>query len=182
MAAPAAASVPSITVGEYLGSVYRPDVDYVDGNLEERNVGEIDHATVQKMILLALTEFEDLAGVYAIQETRVQVHATRFRVPDVTLIATEHVPPGSLRKHRCSAWRYCLHETPSWTMRQRCMDYIRTGVPEVWIFDLETETAYVLCGDEFFQASGEILHLGTCDIILNIPEVYAAARRRLRRQ
>ena len=29
-----------ITVEEYLGSVYRPDCDYVDGRLEERNVGE----------------------------------------------------------------------------------------------------------------------------------------------
>lgn len=36
-----------VTVGEYLGSVYRPDMDYVDGVLESRNLGEFDHADLQ---------------------------------------------------------------------------------------------------------------------------------------
>ena len=86
MAAPAAVSVSHIPIGEYLGSVYRPDVDYVDGVLEERNVGEFDHADIQKAVLLALVAQERAAGVYAMQELRVQVSRDRFRVPDVCLL------------------------------------------------------------------------------------------------
>jgi hypothetical protein len=33
-----------IAVEEYLATSYRPDCDYVDGAIEERNVGEFDHS------------------------------------------------------------------------------------------------------------------------------------------
>jgi hypothetical protein len=33
----------SISITEYLESSYRPDCDYVDGRLVDRNVGERDH-------------------------------------------------------------------------------------------------------------------------------------------
>ncbi len=36
-----------IPVEHYLNTTYRPDVDYVDGELEERNVGEVDHGDLQ---------------------------------------------------------------------------------------------------------------------------------------
>lgn len=36
-----------IPVSEYLNTVYRPDCDYIDGELRERNVGERPHAQLQ---------------------------------------------------------------------------------------------------------------------------------------
>ena len=36
-----------ISVEEYLHTVYRPDCDYVDGVVEERNLGERDHSWIQ---------------------------------------------------------------------------------------------------------------------------------------
>jgi hypothetical protein len=36
-----------ISVQEYLKTVYRPDCDYVDGVVEERNLGERDHSWIQ---------------------------------------------------------------------------------------------------------------------------------------
>jgi hypothetical protein len=36
-----------ISVEEYLKTVYRPDRDYVDGVVEERNFGEWDHSWIQ---------------------------------------------------------------------------------------------------------------------------------------
>ena len=44
----------SIPVGEYLTSVYDPDVDYVDGELEHRFVDEKDHARVQRRVVRLL--------------------------------------------------------------------------------------------------------------------------------
>jgi hypothetical protein len=32
------------SVDEYLSTTYRPDCDYVDGRVVERNVGELDHS------------------------------------------------------------------------------------------------------------------------------------------
>ena len=38
---------PLIPVEVYLTSVYRPDCDYVDGEVLERNLGENDHGRLQ---------------------------------------------------------------------------------------------------------------------------------------
>jgi hypothetical protein len=36
-----------ISVEQYLATSYEPDCDYVDGRIEERNLGEFDHSSVQ---------------------------------------------------------------------------------------------------------------------------------------
>ncbi len=36
-----------LSLGEYLQTTYRPDREYIDGELKERNVGKWDHARVQ---------------------------------------------------------------------------------------------------------------------------------------
>lgn len=36
----------------YLRTAYRPDCDYVDGELQERHFGEKDHARLQALLLL----------------------------------------------------------------------------------------------------------------------------------
>ena len=40
-----------VSIDEYLHTDYSPDVDYVDGELVERNVGEFDHADLQSEIV-----------------------------------------------------------------------------------------------------------------------------------
>ena len=39
-----------ISVEEYLRTSYRPDCDFVDGEVLERNVGETDHSWLQTML------------------------------------------------------------------------------------------------------------------------------------
>ena len=50
-----AVRVPFLSVEEYLHSSYEPDADYVDGFLEERNLGEFDHGDLQWAVLERLT-------------------------------------------------------------------------------------------------------------------------------
>jgi hypothetical protein len=47
-----------ISVEEYLRTSYRPDCEYVDGEVLERNMGEKSHAKLQKAILLYLSARE----------------------------------------------------------------------------------------------------------------------------
>jgi Uma2 family endonuclease len=39
-----------VSVSEYLSTGYRPDCDYVDGAVVERNLGEYDHARLQMAV------------------------------------------------------------------------------------------------------------------------------------
>lgn len=77
----------SIPVSEYLNSSYRPDCDYLDGELLERNVGEWDHSRLQMLLSRFLFDREKQWGIVVVPEQRVQVGPTRFRVPDITVIA-----------------------------------------------------------------------------------------------
>ena len=40
-----------VSVEEYLNTSYRPDCDYVDGRVVERNLGELDHSDLQGEIV-----------------------------------------------------------------------------------------------------------------------------------
>ena len=41
-----------LTPEEYLGTSYKPDCDFADGQLRERNVGEGQHALFQMAVIL----------------------------------------------------------------------------------------------------------------------------------
>ena len=77
-----------ISVEEYLRTSYRPDCDYVDGEVVGRNMGEWDHSRLQGKLLVYLARYEK-AGCIAVPEQRVQVGAARFRIPDICLVLGE---------------------------------------------------------------------------------------------
>ena len=45
-----------MSIREYLSTSFRPDCDYVDGEIVERNVGEYDHSRLQGAIIFHLFE------------------------------------------------------------------------------------------------------------------------------
>jgi Uma2 family endonuclease len=73
---------------EYLRSSYSPDVEYVDGQLVEREstMGENDHSAWQAAICAWFQPQAKDAGIRVRPEFRVQVDAYCFLVPDVTLL------------------------------------------------------------------------------------------------
>ena len=75
-----------ISVEEYLNTTYRPDVDYVDGEIEERNLGEFDHGDLQATISGMLRDRREDWGVRVVVETR----TARTR-------AHHHPSPAALR-------------------------------------------------------------------------------------
>ena len=169
----ASAALVPVTVGEYLGSVYRPDVDYVDGVLEARNVGEFDHADLQKSVLLLLTAQEGAGGFRAMPELRVQVGPMRFRVPDVCVLRRNAARERVVR----TAPMLCVEVlSPRDTlrgMRARCGDYLAMGVPVVWILDPATRTAYVLDSAGMRELREGVLRVGGTAVEVGVGEVFA---------
>jgi Putative restriction endonuclease len=70
-----------VSEAEYLATHYRPDCDWIEGELEERNLGEKNHAKLAERIRALL----ELQHLFAISEVRLRVceNPTRYRVPDV---------------------------------------------------------------------------------------------------
>ena len=74
------ASSTLISVSEYLRSSYRPDCDFVDGRIEERNVGEHDHAALQAALILWFGQRQEEWNIEVLPEQRIQISPSRFRV------------------------------------------------------------------------------------------------------
>ena len=130
-----------ISVEEYLRTSYRPDCDYVDGEVLERNVGEKSHAKLQKAILLFLTAREKELGIWVIQEQRVQVSAKRFRIPDICVTLGE--PNEEILRQPPFICIEVLSPEDRWPrIQQRIGDYLGMGVPYVWVLDPAAKTAY----------------------------------------
>ena len=80
------ATVTLVSVQEYLTTSYRPDCEYVDGVLQERNLGEYEHSRLQALLMGYLLIREKQWGIRAVPEQRVQVKPDRFRVPDLCVV------------------------------------------------------------------------------------------------
>ena len=85
-------SRPLVSVEEYVHSSYDPDCDYVDGASVERNVGELDHSDLQSEIVTCFRARKRKSGIYAFAEQRVQISPSRFRIPDVCVVAGKNRP------------------------------------------------------------------------------------------
>ena len=143
----AAATVPFVTVAEYLSEAYEPDVDYVDGVLEDRNVGEFDHARIQRALLFALAKHETHFRYFVVQELRVQISKTRYRVPDTCLLSNDHLTGQIVIQPPLLCIEVLSPNDRFACVRTKCQDYLRLGVPEVWTFDPESRAAFTLRGD-----------------------------------
>ncbi len=177
-----AAVVPFVTVDEYLHTTYHPDADYVDGEIEERNVGEWDHSKLQKLIVMALAAFEGTGEYISAFETRVQISATRFRIPDVCIIRAADEPDRIVSAPPVLCIEVLSPEDRYSRIQARCQDYLRMGVPEVWIFDPETMSVDVLTASGSTHRTEGILKLEGTPIQLDLAALTAKMRRKNKQQ
>ena len=134
-------STTAISVQEYLSTVYRPDCDYVDGEVQERNLGEFDHARLQLAIAAYFYARRKEWGITVVPEQRVQVAPERFRIPDVCVV---------LGQPREQVFRtppfICIEilspEDRLSRMHDRFSDYFVFGVPFVFLVDPATRKAW----------------------------------------
>jgi Uma2 family endonuclease len=168
----------TVSVDEYLHSVYEPDMDFVDGILEDRNVGEFDHAKIQRALLMALVQGEDRGGYFVIQETRMQVSPTRFRVPDTCLIASDNLPHRIIREAPLLCIEVLSPEDRVTRLQRRCQDYLDMGVPEVWLLDPVLRVAYVTRGETMTQYREGSLKFESLGLDIKLADIFKILDRR----
>lgn len=172
-----------IPVSEYLATTYRPDCDYVDGEIEERNLGEQTHGLVQKAIALIFSVNRKVWGLRSVTELRLQVSGTRYRVPDICVIpATEPIVPVPTKPPTV-----CIEvlspEDRLQRMVTRVQDYRTMGVEHIWIIDPETREAWTIDAmnggalpmlEDAFTIPGTPVRLAIADIFEEIDSAPAA--------
>lgn len=74
------------TVREYLSTSWSPDREFVDGRIEERNLGEKEHSLIQRYLTVLFALKREDWKVEVFPELRTQIAARNFRVPDVLVL------------------------------------------------------------------------------------------------
>jgi Uma2 family endonuclease len=124
-----------VSIEEYLSSSYEPDCDYVDGVLEERNLGEYDHGNLQTTISAYLKYRARTWNVRVIVELRIRVSATRVRVPDICVILRDREIEQVPSKPPLVCIEVLSPEDRWPRVEKRIQDFLAMGVERVWVFD-----------------------------------------------
>jgi Uma2 family endonuclease len=156
MSTRALTSRPFISVEEYLASSYRPDCDYVDGHIEERNLGERPHSRLQGRLYVALLG-QVPPGAEVLLEMRVQVRPSRYRVPDLC-VAVDGSDEPILTNPPSLCIEILSPEDRMTRIEERVQDYLQMGVPYVWVLDPQTKHAYAATpGDGLSEVTTGVL-------------------------
>jgi Uma2 family endonuclease len=157
-----------VSVEEYLSTVYEPEMDYVDGELEDRNVGEKSHSTLQ---LRAQILLHAISGLFIYPEMRIRVSATRFRVPDVAVYLAE--PPGEVPTSPPFLVVEILSpEDRMYRMIRKLHDYYAMGCVNIWVLDPKHREAYQYDGTALTQVM-DTLTCGDFKHAISLTDLFA---------
>jgi Uma2 family endonuclease len=130
---------------EYLATSYRPDCDFVDGELIERNVGTRDHSKLQGEILYWFHQRRRELRLSAFLSLRIKVSPSRYRIPDVCVVQLP-VPDEQIFTQPPYICIEVLSPDDSFPKLQaRLDDYLAMGVPNVWVLDRRRGVAGQSC-------------------------------------
>ena len=163
-------TVSVVPLAEYLETSYRPDCEYLEGELLERNVGEWDHSRLQMLLSDFLFSREKEWGILVVTEQRVQVKARRFRVPDILVLTGP--PTGPIIKEPPFLCIEILSPSDRMgEMQDRIDDYLDFGVRYVWLIDPRKRRAFLYTSEGVQEVKDGILCTSNPDIRVSLAEL-----------
>jgi Uma2 family endonuclease len=126
----------NISVEEYLRTTYHPDMEFVDGELAERHVGEHWHSRLQTLLTGGLLSKERgrFHGLIS-QRLLVSGNKHRYRIPDVCVMALPYRSEPVLTSPPHLVIEIVSPEDQTADMLAKVAGYLRFGVPRIWIPD-----------------------------------------------
>ena len=131
-----------VSLAEYMSTEYEPDCDYVDGRIEERNVGKQRHSRTQSLLATYLTGREKQHGRKVLVEQRVQVSPSVVRIPDICLI--DPADKNEVTQNPPALCIEVLSLDDRWSrVQDRLTDFLTFGVAMVWVVDPYSKRAWI---------------------------------------
>jgi Uma2 family endonuclease len=158
------------SLSEYLAITYRPDREYVDGEIRERNVGKWEHARVQWLLAVWFGAHEQQWGITGSTEQRVRVSDNRVRVPDVVVL-TAGPQPDVLTDPPLLVIEILSPDDSYSDTHERAQDYRAMGVETVWIIDPKTRSGRMCSGAEWVESAR--LEVKGAPLYVDLPALFS---------
>lgn len=164
-----------MTVEEYLHTPFDgPDRDYVDGEVVERNMGELPHAILQMELAHMLRNLAKTLGIRVLTEIRIQISATRFRVAD---IGVWHAGPIGRRIPTVPPFLVVEILSPDdrlVRLQPKIREYLDHGVERVWVIDPDERCALSYSAEDPGGTLVDELRTQTPDITIPLADLFSA--------
>lgn len=160
-----------MTAEEYLHTSFDgSDCEYLDGEIVERNFGNLSHALVQGEFLFLFRQLRATAGLWVIPELRHRVKATRYRIPDVAVFASR--PPSQVPDHPpLVAIEVLSPDDRIGYIVPKLEEYRQWGVANIWVADPEDRKLFVYGTNGLHEV--EQLELPQYAIVLTKDAIFA---------
>jgi Uma2 family endonuclease len=168
-----ATTPPLLSIEEYLHTSYKPDVHFVDGEIEERNVGERTHAAIQSFIdnLFAFNQPAWNASVSV--EQRIYIDSSQVRVCDVAVFLDD----APWEEVAVTPPLACIEVLSPTDRLQRAelvlADYFAIGVANIWLIDPYQRIAYRYDGSGLHPVDPASLSIPNTPIKIDLTPVFA---------
>jgi len=163
-----------VPVSEYLSTDYSPDCEYVDGELEERNMGERDHGNIQMALSAHLYNRRKQLGIRVFLEQRIQLSPTRFRVPDICVVVGPEPREQIFTQPPFLCVEVLSPEDRMSRMQEKIDDYLGFGVRYVWLVNPQSRRAYVYTSEGMTEVKDGVLRTREPEIAVPLAEVFSA--------
>jgi Uma2 family endonuclease len=129
-------------VDEYLRTSFDgADCEFVDGEIVERNMGELEHSDVQGTLFSLLRRLRPRLGIRVNPELRIRIDARRYRVPDLSVFRNDDIGTRIPSVAPFLAIEILSPEDRMTRMLPKIQEYFSIGVEHVWVIDPEEKTA-----------------------------------------
>jgi Uma2 family endonuclease len=129
-------------VSEYLRTSFEgPDCEYLDGEIVERNMGELPHGDVQLNLGTLLRQMRKRLGLRVVPEIRIQISPTRYRVADLAVWRDDNIGTGIPTVAPFLVVEILSPEDRMVRMLPKIQEYLSIGVEWIWIVDPQEQSA-----------------------------------------
>ena len=158
-----------VPVEEYLSTSYDPDCDYVDGELEDRNVGEKGHNKVQGNLYFYLRTH--CPSLFVVVEQRIRISANRYRVPDVCATLGEPDEDVFTRPPLLCV-EILSPEDRAGRIQSKIADYLKFGVRYIWVIDPRKHEAFIYTATSMHAVEDGVLRTSDPDIAVPLSTLF----------
>src|SRR5579863_10638357 len=155
-------------VEEYLRTSFEgSDCEFLDGEIVERNMGELPHGDVQLTLSRLLWRLRKTLGIRVVTEIRIQIGPRRFRVADIAVWRNDNIGTGIPTVPPFLVVEILSPEDRLVRVQPKIQEYLSIGVGWVWVIDPEEKAA--LCYSKEQPQGLPVTILRTEDPVIEIP-------------
>lgn len=162
-----------MSVEEYSRTSFEDgDRDFVDGEIEERYVGERFHSLIQALLIQRFLGLQGSLEIQILPEIRIQIDDHRFRVADVAVWSKKLRGPGVPNRPPFLAIEILSPEDRMIRVLPRIADYLRAGVSATWVIDPQERKAMIFAPEQptgvvtdMLRASDPAIEIPLADVL-----------------